>query len=78
MNMIPCKDCLTLSVCKALRNKHNKPYMGGLFVTILESRCSLLSDFTRDRYINAEGTDPTVEVLRFFPRDKSYDKQQPM
>ena len=64
--MIPCKDCLTLSICKALKHKYPKDYMDSLVVTILESRCSLLAAFTRRRYEPGCEEDPTIPVIEFF------------
>lgn len=62
---LPCKDCITLAVCKAYQSKYPEAKMRGMFITIIESRCSTLSEYTRYRY-KSPSYDTTTNVLNFF------------
>ena len=66
MSKIPCIDCLTLSICKALKSRYKRKIHDGFFITVLEHRCSALAEYTRSRYEPACEEDPTIPVIEFF------------
>jgi len=64
---LPCIDCITLSICKAIQTKYKEKHMQGIFITTLESRCKLLAKYTESRYSQLHDT--VIDVLNFFYKE---------
>ena len=64
--MIPCENCLTLPICKALRKRYKREITDGFFVTALEAKCSIIAAFTRNRYKPDFEGNPTTSLIEFF------------
>lgn len=72
----PCKDCITLAICKGIKTGYADT-MKGIFISTLESRCSIIAAYTKGRYANPKNNewefDTTADVLDFFYKEGKYE-----
>jgi hypothetical protein len=67
---IPCENCITMPICKAIFRRNRDRYMYGIFIVELCNKCSIIADLTKARTPNQSPNRIAIQkILNFFKNE---------